>query len=328
MTSARDRTSEFSNLIHTLKQRKGNGTSTALVLKGKTDSKLQEKTQFTLIAGQIGRDITETAEKLDRLTKLAKKKSLYDDPTFEIQKLTTIINEDIKKINDQISMLQQRSSQLLSNTVKTNSDGVPASSSASKKSHKLHTKQTQAHADTVLENLKSKLKTTTKQFSSVLEIRTESLKHQQKEREIFTGSALVFNTSSNSLKQNSSSSSENGDIYLNMPSNSSNGGVFGQQQHMMAVDRYLTDRSDAVKNIERMIVELQGVFQNLEVLVAEQGEVIQRIYGNVNDSIVHIDSAQNELLKYLQSVSSNRWLILKVFLVLIVFVVLFIVFFV
>jgi len=111
-----------------------------------------------------------------------------------------------------------------------------------------------------------------------------------------------------------------------MPSQSN--GVFGQQQHVMAVDRYLTDRNEAVRNIEQMIGQLQGVFQNLANLVQEQGEVIERIDSNVNTSVVHIDSAQNELLKYLASVSSNRWLILKIFLVLIIFVVIFIVFFV
>jgi len=321
MTSLRDRTSEFSNLIHSLKQRKGNATSSAIVPKGKNNTRIQEKTQFSLIATQIGKDIGETAEKLDRLTKLAKKKSLYDDPTYEIQELTTIINEDIKKINDQIFMLQQRSSQLLSNTVKTNgSDG--ATSTSNKKSHKLHTKQGQVHANTVLENLKSKLKNTTQQFSTVLEVRTETLKHQQKERELFTGTTLVFNSST--ALTNKPNPSENSDVLVNIPSN----GVLGQQQHMMAVDRYLTDRNEAVRNIETMIGQLQGVFQNLAYLVQEQGEVIERIDSNVNTSVVHIDSAQNELLKYLASVSSNRWLILKIFLVLVLFVVIFVVFFV
>jgi hypothetical protein len=40
-------------------------------------------------------------------------------------------------------------------------------------------------------SLKSKLKSTTKDFSVVLELRTENLKKQQKERERYTGGQNV-----------------------------------------------------------------------------------------------------------------------------------------
>ena len=40
-----------------------------------------------------------------------------------------------------------------------------------------------------------------------------------------------------------------------------------------------------------------------------------------------MSNAQAQLLKYLHGISGNRWLIAKIFLVLIVFIVLFVVFF-
>jgi len=58
-------------------------------------------------------------------------------------------------------------------------------------------------------------------------------------------------------------------------------------------------------------------------MVAEQRETVQRIDADTIDIASNVGGAQRELLKYYTSISSNRWLMLKVFGVLIVFVRLF-----
>ena len=55
-------------------------------------------------------------------------------------------------------------------------------------------------------------------------------------------------------------------------------------------------------------------------MVAEQRETVQRIDADTQDIASNVDSGHRELLKYYASISSNRWLMLKVFGVLIVFV--------
>jgi syntaxin 5 len=60
--------------------------------------------------------------------------------------------------------------------------------------------------------------------------------------------------------------------------------------------------------------------------VQEQGELAIRIDENVDDTLANVDSAQAQLLKYLNSISSNRWLIMKIFFVLMMFLIVFIVF--
>lgn len=55
-------------------------------------------------------------------------------------------------------------------------------------------------------------------------------------------------------------------------------------------------------------------------MVAEQRETVQRIDENVLDIESNITSAHGELSKYLAGMMSNRWLMLKMFGVLIVFV--------
>jgi len=55
-------------------------------------------------------------------------------------------------------------------------------------------------------------------------------------------------------------------------------------------------------------------------MVAEQRETVQRIDADTTDIADNISGAQRELLKYYASISSNRWLMIKVFGVLIVVV--------
>ena len=60
--------------------------------------------------------------------------------------------------------------------------------------------------------------------------------------------------------------------------------------------------------------------------VQEQGELTIRIDENIDDTLANVDSAQAQLLKYMNSISSNRWLVMKVFGVLLFFLFVFIFF--
>ena len=139
------------------------------------------------------------------------------------------------------------------------------------------------------------------------------------------------------------------------------GGATSMQQQMQQLalidetDSYIQERSDAMQNIESTVVELGQIFTQLATMVKEQEEMIQRyeeereicgnaiceahsfyqwcnqfsldrIDANVADTELNVEAAHGEILKYFQSVTSNRWLMIKVFLVLIVFFIIFIVF--
>jgi syntaxin 5 len=101
-----------------------------------------------------------------------------------------------------------------------------------------------------------------------------------------------------------------------------------QSQALLAApqDQYLASRAEALHQVESTIVELGGIFQQLAHMVAEQGEMATRIDENVEDSLANVDAGQAQLLKYLSAISSNRFLALKVFAVLLFFMVFFILF--
>ncbi|KAK5598510.1 Syntaxin-5 [Crenichthys baileyi] len=114
-----------------------------------------------------------------------------------------------------------------------------------------------------------------------------------------------------------------GDVAIDMDSQSNP----LQLQLIDEQDSYIQSRADTMQNIESTIVELGSIFQQLAHMVKEQEETIQRIDANVEDTQLNVESAHTEILKYFQSVSSNRWLMIKIFLVLIVFFIIFVVFF-
>ena len=82
---------------------------------------------------------------------------------------------------------------------------------------------------------------------------------------------------------------------------------------------YIQQRGEAIEAIERTISELGGIFGQLAQMVSEQAEQIQRIDANTDDVVDNVEGAQRELMKYWSRVQGNRWLVAKMFGVLMIF---------
>lgn len=90
-------------------------------------------------------------------------------------------------------------------------------------------------------------------------------------------------------------------------------------EEAQAPNMYIQERGQAIEAIERTINELGGIFGQLAGMVHEQGEMIQRIDANTEDVVENVQGAQRELLKYWSRVSGSRWLYAKMFGVLMIF---------
>ena len=66
---------------------------------------------------------------------------------------------------------------------------------------------------------------------------------------------------------------------------------------------------------------LVGLQSAVNVAELEQGELAIRIDEHMDETVANVESAQAHLLKYLQRISSNRWLVMKIFAVLLVWLV-------
>ncbi|XP_056365925.1 syntaxin-5 [Oenanthe melanoleuca] len=145
--SCRDRTQEFLFACKSLQGRQDGGLQPGRAAPGPG----RQRSEFSLMAKRIGKDLSNTFAKLEKLTILAKRKSLFDDKSVEIEELTYIIKQDMGSLNQQIAQLQALA----------RARGAPAG------------RHLQSHSNSVLVSLQSKLASMSNDFKSVLEVRTE-----------------------------------------------------------------------------------------------------------------------------------------------------------
>ena len=99
-----------------------------------------------------------------------------------------------------------------------------------------------------------------------------------------------------------------------------------QYEDNTTTDQYLASRAQATESIETTIHELSSMYTRLTSLVAQQEEVVVRIGENLDETSLNVERGHQELLRYFDGISGNRMLILKVFAILILFLVFFMIF--
>ncbi|CAI7572918.1 hypothetical protein N7455_007918 [Penicillium solitum] len=335
--SIQDRTSEFSAILGHAQKRLGTskvGSQRQALL---TDAQrrqadaspqgaAQEKaarSEFARRARDIGRGITGTMAKLQRLAELAKRKTLFDDRPVEISELTYVIKQDLAALNQNIASLQA------------------LTHAQHPKSNRSKTDQEGEHNDNVVVMLQGKLADVGASFKEVLEVRTKNIQASRTRTENFVSSVSskshsaldaqrsdspLYNTSGRRTPQPGYQGNSS-DLLTLEPSNPSPLGrpSFQSDQQLMVMEEgessntYVQARGEAIEAIERTISELGGIFGQLAQMVSEQSEMIQRIDANTEDVVDNVEGAQRELMKYWTRVSGNRWLIAKMFGILMIF---------
>ncbi|KAJ6742832.1 SYNTAXIN [Salix viminalis] len=211
---------------------------------------------------------------------LAKRSSVFDDPTLEIQELTAVIKQDITALNAAVVDLQ-----LLCNS--QNESGNISS-------------DTTTHSTTVVDNLKNRLMTATKEFKEVLTMRTENLKVHENRRQLFSSTASK-DSSNPFVRQRPLASRTAASATQAPPPPWANGSGSSsqqlpskqtdvesqlllqqqlhqqQQQQMVPLqDSYMQSRAEALHNVESTIHELSNIFTQLATMVSQQGELAIR----------------------------------------------------
>ncbi|KAL8946855.1 MAG: hypothetical protein Q9222_006804 [Ikaeria aurantiellina] len=344
-TSIQDRTAEFRTVLAQAQKKKASTKAGGQRQSLLTDSQRRAanpspngsakgprrgaRSEFAGKAAEIGRGITGTMEKLERLAQLAKRKTLFDDRPNEINELTFVIKQDLASLNASISSLQSIS--------KTQQSQASRGSA---------TEQEGEHNKNVVVLLQGKLADVGVNFKEVLEVRTKNIQASRARTENFVSSVsahaqapLDYQHSASPLYNNTPTKSRtpqpgyqnaNPDVLNLDPSSSSSaltrgGGAQSDQQLLMMeeaaqpTNSYISMRGDAITAIEQTINELGSVFGQLAALVSEQGEMVQRIDANTEDVVENVEGAQRELMKYWSRVSGNRWLVAKMFGVLMIF---------
>ncbi|KAF4395709.1 hypothetical protein G4B88_013483 [Cannabis sativa] len=326
----RDRTFEFRSLTDTLKKIGGisavnnaeNYSSTP-----ETSSPSSSRSQFNKKASLIGLGIHEASQKIAKLAQLAKRSSMFDDPL----ELTVMIKNDITTLNVALTDLQTIQNMEIA-------DGN-------------YSQDKVVHSTAVCDDLKGKLMGATKKLQDVLTARTENIKAHENRRQMFSTNASRQNPFKNQAKTlneplpwSSSSNAPGSSQPSVLPPNGAQasnqlrrrlaGDSPPTQQMEMSMlqqvvprqENHMQSRAVALHNVESTITELSGIFTHLATMVAQQGELAIRIDDNMDESLTNVEGARSALLRNLNQISSNRWLLIKIFGVLIFFLIVFIMF--
>ncbi|KAI1301833.1 Syntaxin-5 [Halotydeus destructor] len=259
--------------------------------------------EFMKKSKQVANDLYRTYSKLEELNRLAKKTTIFDweETSKDLNRLVQIIKGDINSLNRQIEELR-----------KTQNNGLQRSSN-----------NIESHSKTVVLSLQQQLATMSSSFKNTLELRSQNTQQQKARREQFVNpevrQSAVPKKQATVIDFGEGSSSS---MVQRRPQQ--------QQQQLLVYEdqstQFIQERADAMQSIESTIVELGTIFNQLATMVQQQDEMITRIDSNVNDTSLNVEAAHQSLLQYFQSVSNNRWLMFKVFGVLFVFFIVFVMF--
>ena len=327
--SIQDRTDEFRSILAQAQRKQAQSKTGAqrqslLTAQQKAEangaSAQRKYSAFQRSARDVARGIASTMAKLERLAQLARRKTLFDDRPVEIDELTFVIKQDMAQLSRQIQELQALTS-------KQHPKARPGADQEGEHNHQ------------VVVMLKDKLQNVGGSFKDVLEVRTKNMQASRSRTEQFLSSAASHSQTSLDPNRTDSplyqtpqrgrspggprnTSAVQQDLLSLDPSGSSalarGGGPQSDAQLMLmeeaqAPSQYIQQRGHAIESIESTISELGSIFGQLAQMVPEQGEQIQRIDANTEDVVDNVEGAQRELMKYWNRVQGNRWLVAKMF---------------
>ncbi|KAF2757593.1 putative ER-golgi SNARE complex subunit [Pseudovirgaria hyperparasitica] len=342
--SIQDRTSEFRSILaHAQRkqttskvvgsQRQSLLTNNQKAAAGNTTNGPRQRSEFARKAADIGRGISGTMAKLERLAQLARRKTLFDDRPVEVEELTFVIKQDLAALTQSLSALRD-------------SSRAQHPQAWQKHTHGPALDQEGEHGKNVVVMLNGKLEGMTDSLKQVLRTRMENVMASKSRTENFVSSMSTYSHGALDPSRTDSplyqtpqrgrsprpgshnTSAAQQDLLSLEPSSSSSAlaraGPQSDAQLMLmeeaqAPNQYIQQRGEAIEMIERTIGELGGMFSQLAQMVSEQGEQIQRIDADTEDVVDNVEGAQRELMKYWNRVSGNRWLVAKMFGVLMIF---------
>ena len=329
-----DRTQEFLKYVSSTKP----ASSSSFAAKKQLEVP-KSRTAFNEAASDVAKGVHKTSALLTKLTNLVRRQGLFDDPTEEINTLIFRIKQDLDDLNGKCDAAQQYV------------DG--------KKSMFGEVNQSSAHNVKVVSHLKTDLMHTTKDFKSVLEMRSSKMKDQQVRKVELTGKGVLSPTRNIAPREKQKQQDKNvnfgaaadslglsqrgGHKQPTLPSpygefnthgsfaaNGTDLEYAGEQQQLLldpiAESQYFDARERAVTEVEKTIGELGSLFNRLATMISEQQELVERVDEDIEEATTNANRAQDILMKTYEQVSSNSGMYMKIGAILALFLLFFVLF--
>lgn len=86
------------------------------------------------------------------------------------------------------------------------------------------------------------------------------------------------------------------------------------------------ERWKSIQNVQKAISDIATMFKKMSEVIALHDDMVERIDHNIDETTTNMESGRQDLMHYLNNISGNRKLILKVFGIILGFILFFIVF--
>lgn len=237
---------------------------------------------------QIMSQISDVKNNLETINKLSKTSSAFNDTHLKITKLSGIIDSSLKGIDKQISLIRDRECKNLNNY------------------QSKMVKNTSDALNIKLENLSIS-------YQKFLKTQGELIRTIEKRKSNLLGNDKKI---------------KHVNLYNKLSTEDVDDNPNEGLKETIQINRndLYSERNSAVQGIEKAMTELSSMFNRISQMIYRQGEMIERIDNETTISLDNINKTQDEVFKLKDDVKSNRALILKVFGIIIAFLVLYIIF--
>ena len=173
-----------------------------------------------------------------------------------------------------------------------------------------------------LDILSNKISNISIKFKKLLELQAKKIREIQQRTDILNPSQKIKINKNNSFNEYAADFSSNNydedDVLLEVKDQ--------QQTFEQNNSQYYQNRLKDVQLIEKTMKEISEMMNRLSQMTYEQSFLIENISRNTDIALDHVEKGEKEVKKILENVKNNRWLLIRIFMIIICVSVFYIIF--
>ena len=242
--------------------------------------------------------LKEVENNINQLSSISKKSSLFTNTHIKISSPVMDIKKSLMELESEISLI--KSKELSNNKINKFSKLLLQNS---------------------IDILNSKISDLTLKFQKLLELQASKIKRIEERKIILTPSSK--RNMNNSINEYATDLTDDNnynenDILLE---------VKEQKQTMEQKEsKYYQNRLKDVQAIEKTMGEISGMMNRLSQITYEHSFLIENIRQNTDIALDHVEKGEKEVKQILENVKNNRWLLIRIFMIIICISVFYIIF--
>ena len=249
---------------------------------------------------RLFRQIKIIENKLEELLSLSKKSSSFNNSHLKFSSATMNIKQSLVDVESEWKKIKEKDLYLC---------------------HNNFTKQI---INNSLDILNQRISELSNKFHNFLQTQAETIRRIEKRKIFFTNNHSNkkinnYNEYTINYDNNNKNMDDDEDVLLN---------ITGQTQTTMKNnDQYYNYRLNAAQGIEKMMGEISGMTNRLSQMIYEHSLMIDNISQNTDIALGNVERGSKEVKEILENVKGNRALLLRIFFIIIVVSVIYILFF-